>query len=667
MEDQGIDLEVHGDLEDATGIPLIVPSYFPKKDSASVNELLKGTTSYTDGYKVFSLPAPKVFPEKTLLAKDFSPIFQDFKDEKTAVYGSHKDIKGKTDECRALESDLSYSFSNQIDLNTPAEEIAKVIVKALDDGDEYVGALEKYFQEEIKLQLKLNVAHRFWFKLAGTSVWLEEYGLHLMVSRLVYSTFNKPNHPTFSVAYAQLYTDDWVEVKTSLLVPTNIGRKLNKNAVEVDGEAFTVMSYPMVLPVPFMIDPTKDLQGPEDPRILLVKNKRGHKEPLIIFNENHTKKETEIKDGVEEEKKKSYRTMWVSYPWQYQVGKFNIDNEDQFEYKRKFFSKTSELKIQGAPRQSLVKNWTPMTSRALREFHGYDKSLLIVSRFTSIEVLQCDLTTEETTCEYMSVDDKKPRSASVGPLRGGTEMINVNDLISDQTKFPVGKLIQKGREVWVGFARAHFGDCGCGTAFYRPNMVVVTLDLITGEDNKVRQVFSLSHVSSFMDLNVEILPWSPEEPNMCQGPNVFIPNGISHWKIGSIKENPERDEWLVDDMLTLSFSVSDATVSVIKIKGLLESLIQMTPHSPFKKYEVNFATTVDDDVEEENDLSLSRSLEFGASDDGITCALEDSKRFCRVYGQKNPFSKDVWEKTKQKIENPDLDLYAKELKKLKEH
>lgn len=663
---KGIDLQL---LDELSGIPLIVPSYFPKKNiKTHINKLLKDTHAYTEDYKIYSMLGPKIFPEQTLLVNDFSSVFKNFKEEKTPIYGSAKDIKGKLDECRDLESELSYTISNQQDVNTPAVEIAQVFIKALENGDEYAKAIEKYFLKKIKLQLKYNVADKFWFKLAGTSVWLKEYGLHLMVSRVVYSEANRANHPTFSISYAQLFTDDWVEVTTSLLVPTNLGRKENKNAIEVDGEAYTVMSYPMAIPVPFMIDPGKDLQGPEDPRLLLVKNKRGHEEPLIIFNQDHQKKEMTKPDGTESDDIKNYRTMWISFPWQYQVGKYNVDDEDKFEYKRKLFSKTSELKIVDTRREFLVKNWTPMTSRSLREFHGYDKSLLIISRFTNLEVLECDLTSEETSCRYMSIDDNKPQMTEVGPLRGGTEMVNINDIISEQTNFPVERLIKKGREIWVGFARAHFRDCGCGRAFYRPNIVVVTLDLITGEDNKVRQVFSLSHVSSFMDLDVDIITWSDEEPNLCQGPNVLIPNGISHWKIGQIGKNEKRDAWLVDDMLTLSFSVSDITVSVLKIKGLLESLVKMSPHSPFKKYEAHIDDLLHDaEDSEDNDDILSRTREFGLSDDSITCALEDSKRFCRVYGEKHFFDKEEWKKFKEthhleKKVDKDFEDYSKEVK-----
>lgn len=653
---------------------LIVPTYFLKGKYNDLLEALSKLESYQyKQYEIFSMSAPKLFPESTLLILDYSSAFSEFRVEKTHVYDSATDIKGNIDECRELESDISYSVSRQKDVTTPASDIVKTIIRALDDGDEYVTALEMYFHKKIRLQLKHQVSNQFWFRLAGNSVWLKEYGLHLMVSRVVYSEYNKQNQPTFSISYTQLFTDDWVEVKESLLIPTNLGSKENKNAVEIDGAAYTVRSYPMVLPVPFPFDIKRDYQGPEDPRILLVKNERGHEEPLIIFNQYHQTTVTGIKDGKMHREIKGYRNMWISWPWQFQLGKSNVDNVPQLKYDSMLFNRASEIMINGVRRDRTSKNWSGMTSSLLRQFNGYDKSIFLSTRYPMLEVLKCDITTENANCEYMTIDGNRPGNSDVGPLRGGTAMVNINLLISEQTKMPVEKLIRNGREIWVGFARAHFRKCGCGDAFYRPNIVVVILDLRMGKDGKVRQVFSLSHVSSFMGLHVDILPWNPEKSsNLCSGVNVLIPNGIGYWKIGKIGTNQERNEWLIDDMLTLDISVSDMSVGVLKIKGILESLVTMSPNSPFKKYEGEHN---EPDLAEENEIEETPiyAQEFGASDDVIMCALKDSERFCRVYGEKHPEEeekdkkKPIIETERIKNEKQAFEAYKQELKGLAAH
>lgn len=663
--DQLPEVELIGALEGTR--PLIVPSYFPKKNvDTFLNELLGSTPKHKENYKIFGLLAPKLFPEKSKLINDYSHVFTDFQEEKTHIYDSATNIFGKTDQCRKLESDLTYTVSNQKDLLVSLPKIIEKVVKDMEEGDPYTKVLaEKYFLDKIRLQLKHGVTDRYWYRLAGSSVWLKEYGVHFMVSRLLYSEKRLKNHPKFSVIYAQIYTDDWVELETSLLVPTNLDQKSNPNAIEVNGDAYTAMSFPMILPVPFRLDGGKDYQGPEDPRILLVQNEKGHEEPLVAFNQQHPKKVIETKDGKEVEHMKDFRNMWMSWPWQFQVGKVNVDDEKKPEYDDIVYNKATEILKKG-DRKGGSKNWTPMVSHSLRQHDGYDKSILFTTRFPKLEVYKCHLS-DVSNCEHVTIDDSEPPSTDVGALRGGTAMINVNDLISQQANIPVLKLIKDGREIWIGFARAHFKSCGCGNGFYRPNLVIITLDLVTGEDNKVRQILTLSHSSGFMDLFVDILPWEEEFPDqLCKDHNVLIPNGIDFWKIDKIGKKQGRSEWLVDDMLTLVFSVSDKTVSVLKIRGLLEGLINMSPHSPFNKYEGDHEEPLLDDDTYGEELPSS-SLEFGLTDDVILCALEDSKRFCRVYGEKNFFDKDEWEKHEKDHPRPKKvdeanDEYEKELK-----
>lgn len=647
-------------------VPLIVPTYFSKKyGNKLLSTLLSATPFNKTQFRITSMAEPKIFPEKTLLAFDYSSVFNNFRQDKTHIYDSAMNIDGKTDRCEYLESELTYRVSSQKEVNTPVTEIAEVLIKALENHDEYIQEIGKYFLKKIRLQLKHKVADQFWFRLAGSSVWLKEYGVHLMVSRLVYSEHKIMNQPTFSVIYAQLYTDDWVEVTTSMLVPTNLGPSTNKNAIEVEDGAYTIMSFPAVLPVPFPFDDKRDYLGPEDPRIILVLNKRGYEEPMIVFNQYH---QHWVSDDDNNSKVLGYRNMWFGWPWQFQKGMLNVNKEPSPEHNDKLFSRATELKINGERRDRMSKNWSPMISRLLREFDGYDKSILVSTRYPNLEVLKCDITMKEPNCVYMTIDDFRPDPSEVGALRGGTSMVNINNLIGQQTNIPVEKLIRKGREIWVGFARAHFRGCGCGNGFYRPNLVIVILDLIKGEDGKIRQVFSLSHVSAFMGLFVDIIPWRSEDPaDLCRQLNILIPNGIGYWKIGDIKVNKLRSEWVVEDMLTLDFSVSDMSVGIVKISGILDSLIKMTPNSPFQQYEGDHEEPFLDE-ESENEEVLYPTQNFGASDDVIMCALEDSARFCRVYGDKHKFDKESGnlKGPKNEEKNKALENYEKALEEIEE-
>lgn len=646
-------------------LPLIIPSYLIRKEEIkNLDALLQKTPNYKEEYKLYGAGKEKIFPERTNQISDYSSVFHDFKSEKINIYDSFTNIEKNIDNCGKLESEMRFSVSNEHEIQTPMDEIVEGIVKAIEEGDEYAKDLEPYFAKQVRLQLKHGVTDRYWFRLAGSSVWLKDYGVHYMVSRLVYSDRAQRNHPKFSVAYVQLFDDDWKEIKTNLLVPTNFGPKKNKNAIEIDGEPYLVKHYPLILPVPLRLDTGKDYQGPEDPRMILVKNERGHEEPLIIYNIDHPKMGTsKDENGTEFEEMKNYRNMWISWPWQFQKGKFNIDAKDIPEFENRLFNRANELRIKNTERQGSQKNWTPMISHTLREYHGYDKEILVVTRWSELEVLKCDITSDDSQCQYMLRDDGPPIKNDVGPLRGGTAMINVNELIASQTNAPVHRFIKKGREIWVGFARAHFKWCGCGLSFYRPNFVVITLDLITDKDNTVRQVFTLSHVSSFMSFYVDIIPWVRDRPDLvCKDPNVLIPNGVGFWKISDLEKSPDGSKWKVDDMLTLLFSVSDTSVSVLKARGFLEGLINLSQNSPFNRVEdIPEGHFLDEDSDP--DAPPPPTTEYGASNDNVDCSLEDSKRFCRVYGDKHPFDKEEYEK--QEEEHPTPPIVDKQLEAYK--
>ncbi|GEQ70015.1 hypothetical protein JCM33374_g3691 [Metschnikowia sp. JCM 33374] len=165
-------------------------------------------------------------------------------------------------------------------------------------------------------------------------------------------------------------------------------------------------------------------------------------------------------------------------------------------------------------------------------------------------------------------------TSKVGPLRGGTPMVNLNTIIREHTQMPLKDLIPQGREIWVGFARAHFVECGCGKDFYRPNLVVIVKDPASNEDAKHHDMYRISHISSFTSLDVEAISWDPLRPlDLCVGTNAIIPNGISEWTAHNFKSTGKA--WKVDDMLTLSLSVSDCTIDVVHVKGLLNTLMNL--------------------------------------------------------------------------------------------
>ncbi|CAK9440030.1 uncharacterized protein LODBEIA_P41300 [Lodderomyces beijingensis] len=138
--------------------------------------------------------------------------------------------------------------------------------------------------------IKAQTARTHFFKFAGASVWLEAYGVHLMVSRVMFSRLGRKWESPISLLYAQIYDANWEEI-------TNI--ELAVNTMGPAGErSWRNLKFPQFLPVPFYHNSLFLKQrwyGPEDPRMILVRNEMGQDEPLIVSNADHRN----IKDFVE--------------------------------------------------------------------------------------------------------------------------------------------------------------------------------------------------------------------------------------------------------------------------------------------------------------------------------------------------------------------------------
>ncbi|KAF6071179.1 hypothetical protein FOB64_001586 [Candida albicans] len=191
-----------------------------------------------------------------------------------------------------------------------------------------------------------------------------------------------------------------------------------------------------------------------------------------------------------------------------------------------------------------------------------------------------------------------------GVLHGGTELININQLLH-QYDYPelnsIKDLIPNGREYWVGFARASLKNCGCGSRMYRPNLIVLMKD---GKNYK------FAYVSSFVGLGIEILPWYLDK-GLCEHYNLIIPNGISSWTIEKDLHQKEKDKQVMDYM-AFTISRRDATVDVVYVKGLLKALF--TDSSSSKHLLA---------VEQTGFKSVTN----------VDCALKNSEKFCKIYGE----------------------------------
>lgn len=476
------------------------------------------------------------------------------------------------------------------------DDITPIIQQFVNSDSPMFREIYPYIKDDIDLQIANGEINKHWYKLAGTSVWLEQYGVHFMISRIVYSSSGVRNIPQFSLTYAQVFDETWAELEeVSLVVPSTFPH----HDLIVGDTPFATLKYPQVLPVPTLHDPHhshRRYYGPEDPRLLLVKN-NGYEEPLIVFNAHHGKITQKVRTNEFDENLhwEYYRSMFVCWPWQFQQGKRNIQELADDTTDHVTYLKVLELRRDGLPRVAIQKNWTPFIDFEERTQLGYDKYIYFVYRWSDLEILKCELQQDTSKCNFIYRMNKElDGEAPVGPLRGGTEMINVNSLVHD-SGLSNRLQLPSGYQIWIGFARAHLKDCGCGKTMYRPNLVVIVKD---GSNQ-----YKIELISSFVSLDVTMIGWDLDHPQqVCteHGQSVFIPNGISSWSIRDF-DDATND---FNDYMTLTFSLSDVTIDSIQLKGVLKQV-----------------------------LAVLAPEEGGYDNQNVDAALEESTAFCQEFGK----------------------------------
>lgn len=519
---------------------------------------------------------------------------RDYHEHEISMYDTVKNIDGDVKKC---DSDINKKF--KVDITKAKhfdDSLVKVVRKLMDqlETDPALVEIKDFFKDDLKKHMQEGTVDNHWFKFAGTSVWLEQYGVHFMISRMLYSPTGKKNAPVMSLIYSQIYNENWEELEdVELIVPTRdplTNEKIYKN-----------MMFPSFMAMPFYHQSSyvnKRFYGPEDARMLLFKNEDGLEEPLIVFNAYHRK--VSAQESLNEELSKVthgyYRSMFMGWPFRFQHGKQNVDGIANSEFDTKVYNKVIELRREKAERLKVQKNWTPFISLKDRDATKYDTHIYFVYRWKNFEVLKCrlsDFTSDFSNCKFeYKRDENLKADEQVGPLRGGTEMISLNKILPS-----MNANIPENKEIWIGFARAHIIKCGCGKDMYRPNLAV-----ITKEDNQ----FKVSQLSSFFSLDMEVTGWAnPDIQCHPKDPNALIPNGISSWNLNPLKLGRKTE---IEDYVTLSLSVADASVHTIYIKNLLKLVLAHTS-------------------------LLSHNKTVGYNNDVVLCSLKSSGDFCADYGK----------------------------------
>ncbi|RCK65767.1 Beta-mannosyltransferase 7 [Candida viswanathii] len=468
-------------------------------------------------------------------------------------------------------------------------------VKMDDEEDELEGA------EEVIEEDKLDEDKK-WLRFGGSSVWLPEYNIHYMVSRVFYSPSGIPNRAFVSFLYIQIFDSDWNELPagTSLDLPFEDKARTTQPRMHGLFQGWTIekflnfkkTSFPQILPIPFdyELEPfsNKYYFGPEDPRVVLRRNPLGFTEPIIVFNMKAMKL--------------TKRVMHIYIP---------------------FSNDLKVLKKRNERFAHIEKNWTPLMGL-------HDISLTkvkFVYSFEPLEVLECDV--YSGNCDIIQKPEKDDYDY-FGDLRGGTQLIELPLFSTDSLPPVLSSKFQlpQDRKVYIGWARTHLNECGCGDSMYRPNFIALIEDYDVVKD---MYAYHISDISGYVDFNVDITPWFPDQANelvsgmsgQCIGRNVLIPNSIAYWEVDSVVVNDrsysrqdlkdmmelegERESFLFNDHMGITLSSGDRDVRIVHVKGLLD-------------YVLKFPSL----------YSEKRSNEDG-DPFNVECARRASEEYCRIY------------------------------------
>jgi hypothetical protein len=261
-----------------------------------------------------------------------------------------------------------------------------------------------------------DIIARQWFRLSGSSVWLPEQRVFLLVTRVIFlGPLERITYPTGSFLRGQVYDKNWKELNEYTLVFKNKRVK-----------------FPLIFDVPTEYKTGHGL-GPEDPRIIL-ESVHGA-EPVIVFNMIHPRTD-----------------------WQRAIYVF-----------RPFSGSTTLLKIRNQKQQGVEKNWSPFFMDEWGPIVSPkrpSKILHFVYSFQPLQILRCHL--ENGECQLVFKQSTPSNLVTQANehgarLNGGTNFVRV--------PVPSRYRIRPDVQVWVAFARTHVH--AEGHALYRPEFVVM--------------------------------------------------------------------------------------------------------------------------------------------------------------------------------------------------
>lgn len=290
--------------------------------------------------------------------------------------------------------------------------------------------------------------------------------------------------------------------------------ELRDHAIEWNGKK---IMYPTTYQIPTLFEVGGCFYGPEDPRIIIEEGVEGA-EPVVAYN---------MLDNLG----RVSRSMYIFRP---------------------FSESNTILTINGqAERAEAEKNWAPFFYDPEPQTPAHQRRpnthIHFIHKFKPLRILKCKLA--DGLCDWvygqdMSREQNTRHNDGMGRMSGGTNLV------------PIPIKSATGTTAFVGFPRTHI-KAGClNEAMYRPEMMVMTAS--NGSH------FHLDFLSDSIDFGTAVLsPQAQIDP--CGQGRIIIVNSVARW---------DRDDG--QDIMTISLSVADSTVQILRVHGVLAFIKQLS-------------------------------------------------------------------------------------------
>lgn len=359
-----------------------------------------------------------------------------------------------------------------------------------------------------------DISH--WYKKSGSSTWLPDEQLHMVVSTIVYAP-NDREEPLVSFLRLQLFNNNWEEVKGRRIRYTQLSEKEIDSAIKEYAKSNEErhlerisLRFPSILNIPISGKPGRGTLGPNDPKIL-YKEGEYDSEPVIVFN-------MMTADGK--------RNMFAVSP-------FRAPKGPELEHPiLKFKNVGSSI----SKKLSVDKNWVPFfdginigDSKSSRGYIHFAYTL------DPLVVVKCSL--DSGKC--IKVQDNVKFSANAKNeeafIRGGTPFYPV----PRQVIQALNDVEHKRLQMWVGFPNVLIKENACHNDIYRP-----VFSLLVKEDG----IYRVELLTGPLDLGISAADVCSNNGNAPS--SVIVAQGISFWDVAStgVQENENSLPYYKDHM-----------------------------------------------------------------------------------------------------------------------